>query len=275
MVKNVIVKLTGIIAVLAVLPLFPWSAYANPIIFLQGKVYLTKYGSLYDKPATITLDCSSFGPLVMSPSGQLQQQQQRQRESSFCHYICPIKTVYSDGPCDLTVKTTEGEFVITNFLEHSFITNLVSSSETPGIWTRFEAEVDIGTQTYSFGKPRNSTTQLSYGTLFWAAWLLALLIEVPILLMSRKYIFELGHLGIKKLAFVGGIASLATLFYVWYGLPAALPIPYIYYIGIAEILVVAVEAGIYTLFLGMKTRYAFPLSFLANTLSFLAGLLLL
>ena len=49
---------------------------------------------------------------------------------------------------------------------------------------------------------------------------------------------------------------------------------YIGYISLVEILVVIVEAGIYNQSLAVEMKYAFPLSLLANTLSFLAGLLL-
>jgi len=81
--------------------------------------------------------------------------------------------------------------------------------------------------------------------------------------------------GIKsqKIIFIGFLASLLTLPYIWFILP-----PYIdarFYVYTAEVLVVIVEAFMFNRLLDLKIIDSFKVSFIANLCSFLLGLILL
>jgi hypothetical protein len=113
---------------------------------------------------------------------------------------------------------------------------------------------------------------MPYETRFLIALLLTLLIEVPLLFILVKYAYKLEGIASSKILFVGTLASSLTLPYVWFVVP-----PYIhskYYIHVAELFAVIVEAVIYDRLLETRIGVSLVLSFVTNAASFLTGWLL-
>ena len=113
---------------------------------------------------------------------------------------------------------------------------------------------------------------MPYEIRFLVALLFTGLIEVPVLFILVKYAFKLNDIKAGKILFVGVMASVLTLPYVWFVIP-----PYIhskYYIHVAELFAFVAETIIYNRLLGTTIVVSLTLSFLANALSFLAGWLL-
>lgn len=113
----------------------------------------------------------------------------------------------------------------------------------------------------------------TYGELFLIAWLLALLIEVPILFAMVRFVFRLREIGWLKLLITGGLATSLTLPCLWFIAPEVLGAPYVLIVG--EILVFLVEAGIYALVLQIGIRRGLLISLVANLASFALGAVLL
>ncbi len=139
---------------------------------------------------------------------------------------------------------------------------------------QYEAEIDIGTHTARVVAPKNHNIFSSLA-MFLLSLLLALLVEVLALFISTRYIFKLNDVETKNVLLVGCIATLVTYPCLWYIAPHVLsliPIGYIAYVCIGEGMVILVEAAIYAGLLKTGMKYALLFSFLANALSFLAGL---
>ena len=113
---------------------------------------------------------------------------------------------------------------------------------------------------------------MPYETRFLVALLSTVLIEVPVLFILVKYAFKLNGIKAGKILFVGVVASVLTLPYVWFVIP-----PYIhskYYIHVAELFAFIAETIVYNRLLGTLIVVSLVLSFVTNAMSFLAGWLL-
>jgi hypothetical protein len=113
---------------------------------------------------------------------------------------------------------------------------------------------------------------MPFETRFLVALLLTLLIEVPLLFILVKYAYRLKAIASWKILFVGTLASSLTLPYVWFVVP-----PYIhsrYYVHVAELFAVIVEAVIYNRLLETRIGVSLVLSLVTNAVSFLTGWLL-
>ncbi len=109
-------------------------------------------------------------------------------------------------------------------------------------------------------------------TRFLLSLILTCVIEIPIVLIFYKIIFKLKKISNLKVLFIAFIASALTLPYLWFILPRY--INTIYYIYIGEILVFLIEALIYYKFLDIQFNKALIISFVANLVSFLIGIVL-
>ena len=108
-----------------------------------------------------------------------------------------------------------------------------------------------------------------YETLFLLSLTLTLVIEIVVLLVLSKYLIK--KIKFKKIIIAGLIASILTLPYLWFVLPAYLSS--LKYIIIGELLVVLIETLIYWNLLNIKFNKALLISFICNLISFLIGLL--
>ena len=114
--------------------------------------------------------------------------------------------------------------------------------------------------------------RMFYETRFLIALLLTLIIEIPVLLVFCKLIFRL-KIKSFRIIFAGFLASVLTLPYLWFVLPAY--INSVYYIYIGETLVFLFEALIYNRLLNIKISKSLLVSFAANLTSFVIGLIVL
>lgn len=108
-------------------------------------------------------------------------------------------------------------------------------------------------------------------TRFLVSIFVTLIIEVPVLILFSKFIFKIKKVSFKKLIIVGLLASALTLPYLWFVLPFF--INTIYYIYIGELLVFLIEAAIYYGLLEIKLTRVLIISFVANLVSFIVGLI--
>ena len=111
-----------------------------------------------------------------------------------------------------------------------------------------------------------------YQTRFLIALLCTLVIEVPILFVLIRYGFKLKEIRTAEILFVGSIASILTLPYLWFVLP-----PYAdsrSYLLVAEAIAFIAEAIIYNRLLYIRIDVSLILSLAANMASFLAGFLI-
>ncbi len=112
-----------------------------------------------------------------------------------------------------------------------------------------------------------------FETRFLVSLLLTVVIEIPILLISLKWLFKEKKNSIGYIILAGFLASALTLPYLWFVLPPFIKLNYYIYVG--EILVFLIESLIYYKILSIKFSRALIISFVANLVSFLAGLILL
>ena len=100
--------------------------------------------------------------------------------------------------------------------------------------------------------------------------MVTLAIEVPVLFLLLRFVYKNKKLDLKKIIFIGMMASALTLPYLWFVLS-----PYIlsnYYVYIGEIVVVLLEALVYNQFLDLKFGKSLFVSVVCNAVSFLIGL---
>lgn len=111
-----------------------------------------------------------------------------------------------------------------------------------------------------------------YETRFLLAWLLTLVIEVPILFILVKFVFKIKTIKNLDLLTAGVIATTLTIPYLWFVLPAFFNARYYVYLG--EGMVTIVEAIIYSLLLRIDVIRALIISIVANMASYYLGLLI-
>ena len=112
-----------------------------------------------------------------------------------------------------------------------------------------------------------------YEQKFLLSLLLTLIAEVPVVFVLVRYIYKYKNIGISTIIFVGILASVLTLPYLWFVLPAFVSNRTLYII-LGETLVILVEAIIYYKLLKLKPLDAFIISLIANIVSIILGLLL-
>jgi hypothetical protein len=112
---------------------------------------------------------------------------------------------------------------------------------------------------------------LSYGTYFIIAVLLTLVVEIPILFLTAKYLIKV-KIRTKEILYWGFFVSLFSLPYLWFVFP--LFITSSNYILIGEVLVITIETIIFLKVFKINIKKALILSLLANLASYLAGVLL-
>jgi len=88
-----------------------------------------------------------------------------------------------------------------------------------------------------------------------------------------RFALRLRTIGTVRLCIAGVLASCLTLPYLWFIAPVILE--GVYAIIVGEIVVFLVEAGIYVLVLQISIRRALLVSFIANLVSLVVGLVLL
>jgi hypothetical protein len=106
-----------------------------------------------------------------------------------------------------------------------------------------------------------------YENIFLLALALTLAIEIPTAVLLLK------DLARRDVALTAFTASFATLPYLWFVLPNY--IVSAHYLLIGEVFVIAFEAAVYNQFLKTGIRPALAVSAIANTASFLAGMVFL
>jgi len=109
---------------------------------------------------------------------------------------------------------------------------------------------------------------MTYGIYFLISILLTITVEIPVLFFSIKYIIKIKRQK-KEIFYWGVFVNLFSLPYLWFVFP--LFIKSNLYILIGEILVVIIESFIYLKVLKTNFKNAFILSLIANTMSYLAG----
>ncbi len=112
-----------------------------------------------------------------------------------------------------------------------------------------------------------------YEQKFLFSLLLTLIIEIPIVVIFVIFFYKYREIKISKIVFAGLIASLLTLPYFWFVLPAYIPSRSLY-IFISEVLIIFIEAIIYNQFLKLKLSKAFVVSLVANIASIFLGLVI-
>ena len=100
-----------------------------------------------------------------------------------------------------------------------------------------------------------------------------LFIEIPIVIVFIKRIYKYSEIDISKIIFVGFIASVLTLPYLWFIFPLYISNGNLF-IVIGELLVIVAESLIYNQLLGIKFSKSFLISLIANVASALIGVLL-
>lgn len=115
---------------------------------------------------------------------------------------------------------------------------------------------------------------MSYEQKFLFSLLLTLVIEIPIAFFLVKYLFRQKEIKIFKIVFAGFITSTLTLPYLWFIFPIYISSRGLY-IFLGETLTVFTEAIIYSQFLELRFTRTFFVSFGANILSIILGLLIL
>jgi hypothetical protein len=113
---------------------------------------------------------------------------------------------------------------------------------------------------------------MSYGFYFLLGLSLTLIVEVPTLFLTAKYLLKI-KIQTKEIIYWGVFVNLFSLPYLWFVLP--LFITSHNYILIGEILVVVIEMAILSKVLKINLKNAFILSLMANIASYLVGIILL
>ncbi len=105
---------------------------------------------------------------------------------------------------------------------------------------------------------------------FLFALLLTLIIEIPIFVLLVNYFCKHNKVEIYKIALIGAIASALTLPYFWFILPIYIVNRFVF-IFCGEILIIFIEAFIYSQLLKLKFSKAFIISLVANIFSAFFG----
>lgn len=113
---------------------------------------------------------------------------------------------------------------------------------------------------------------MSYGLYFLLSLLLTLIVEIPILFLTAKYLLKI-KIKDKEILYWGVFVNLFSLPYLWFIFPLFLSPPN--YILIGEILVVMIELVILLKVLKINFKNAFILSLLTNLLSYIVGIMVL
>jgi hypothetical protein len=104
---------------------------------------------------------------------------------------------------------------------------------------------------------------------FLLSLLSTLLVELPLLAIVLRLFGEGRRLPLTTVLSAGALASIATLPYLWFLVPRIVPGPY--YLPVGETLVMAAEALILRLVLGLRPLACVMASALCNLGSWLAG----
>ena len=111
-----------------------------------------------------------------------------------------------------------------------------------------------------------------YETKFLISLLATIILELPIIFIFIRYIFKIKNLPTKNILFLGILASVLTLPYLWFVLP-----PFIksnHYIFFGEAIVILVESIIYNQIFKLRIEKSFILSLTANLFSYFIGTIL-
>lgn len=108
---------------------------------------------------------------------------------------------------------------------------------------------------------------------FLLALLLTILIEFLTIFFLRYFYFfrELKKISLRKLFFISAFASLLTLPYLWFVLPAFIFSRH-YYQLISESFAILLEGVIYKNFLNVDYKKGMIISFVCNLVSFVMGI---
>jgi hypothetical protein len=110
-----------------------------------------------------------------------------------------------------------------------------------------------------------------YSLKFLQALIFTEIVEISALLVLVRWVLTVKpkKLSSSKIIFVGFLASLATIPYLWYVLPWFLNLRH--YIFLAELGIVMFEAFIYYQLLNIKIKDSFWISLICNSLSYFLG----
>ena len=112
-----------------------------------------------------------------------------------------------------------------------------------------------------------------YEQKFLLSLLLTLAVEIPTVLILLRFFYKEKLIKTPKVILAGFIASALTLPYFWFILPSYISDRGLYII-IGESLIVLIEMFLYNQLLNLNLKKAFVISFTANALSILIGLLM-
>ncbi len=111
---------------------------------------------------------------------------------------------------------------------------------------------------------------MSYEVDFLYALLATLVIEIPLVFVIARYFYKKLELKVLQIIFVSALASILTLPYLWFILPAFISNRRCY-IFFGELAVFLAEAVIYKQFFKIRSKEALVLSLAANAGSFFLG----
>lgn len=113
------------------------------------------------------------------------------------------------------------------------------------------------------------TSAQVYETRFLISLLYTIFIEVIILFLFIWFVYRMRNIKKTRIIFIGALASIITLPYLWFVLPVYIK----EYLLPGELVIVVIEAALYTLLLDIKPLKAFIVSTVANLFSFVYGLM--
>lgn len=109
-----------------------------------------------------------------------------------------------------------------------------------------------------------------YETKFLLSLILTCIVEILVLFIFIKLIFKIKKIKNLKIIFVGIVASTLTLPYLWFISPSYINAKY--YLQIGELSVILIESIIYNQLLEIDIKKSIFISFAANIISFIIGL---
>lgn len=112
---------------------------------------------------------------------------------------------------------------------------------------------------------------MTYEQSFITSLAITLLVEIPIVFLLVKYVYK--KIDKKGIIFASIVASALTLPYLWFILPFYLSDRMMYLI-FGELIVLTVEALVYLRVLGLSFKQAMAVSFFANLISTVVGLII-
>jgi hypothetical protein len=248
-------------------------------------VYFEKDGKPYNGRVKFKINCIGW----RLPHRQVSEDEVRKSENIYNYegncagYGCEARDLYAVrlhiDRCTLNGILENGENFKINFPELVDFDRCISvesgTEESSKYFSgkngrKCELRFDISggkqiTKKYSVRHP----VEQKYETRFLLAQIMTVLIEMGVLLIFVWFIYGMKHVSIKSILFAGTIASMITLPYLWFVLPAYFKEAVLQ----GEALAILVEGLIYSRMLDLSIAKAMIISSTANLVSFIFGLM--